>query len=54
MISEGSCDAEDWSNDAANSAFQVNEGQYLLCALVEKLIGTENPLKERSLQELDV
>ncbi len=25
MISEGSCDAEDWSNDAENSAFPSQE-----------------------------
>ncbi len=25
MISEGSCDTEDWSNDAENSAFQSQE-----------------------------
>jgi len=25
MISEGSCDAEDWSNDAENSALPLQE-----------------------------
>ncbi len=25
MISEGSCDTEDWSNDAENSAFASQE-----------------------------
>ncbi len=25
MISEGSCDTEDWSNDAENSAFVIIE-----------------------------
>ncbi len=24
MISEGSCDTEDWSNDAENSALHIN------------------------------
>ncbi len=29
MISEGSCDAEDWSNDAENSAL-ITEINYIL------------------------
>ncbi len=29
MISEGSCDTEDWSNDAENSAF-ITEINYIL------------------------
>ncbi len=29
MISEGSCDNEDWSNDAENSAF-ITEINYIL------------------------
>ncbi len=29
MISEGSCDSEDWSNDAENSAF-ITEINYIL------------------------
>ncbi len=34
MISEGSCDTEDWSNDAKNSAFRTH---YIL-----KYINIEN------------
>ncbi len=29
MISEGSCDTEDWSNDAENSAFDLRK-KYIL------------------------
>ncbi len=29
MISKGSCDTEDWSNDAANSAL-ITERKYIL------------------------
>ncbi len=28
MISEGSCDTEDWSNDAENSVLQLQESSY--------------------------
>ncbi len=28
MISEGSCDTEDWSNDAENSAFHLRNKLY--------------------------
>ncbi len=30
MISEGSCDTEDWSNDAENSALHHNVINYVL------------------------
>ncbi len=30
MISEGSCDTEDWSNDAENSAFAITGINYIL------------------------
>jgi len=37
MISEGSCDTEDWSNDAENSAFcNINEHIHKLYAVFMK------------------
>ncbi len=30
MISDGSCDTEDWSNDAENSAFHHSNKLYIL------------------------
>ncbi len=35
MISEGSCDTEDWSNDAENTAL-ITEINYIYITLMEK------------------
>uniref|UniRef100_A0A673J7U7 LIM zinc-binding domain-containing protein n=1 Tax=Sinocyclocheilus rhinocerous TaxID=307959 RepID=A0A673J7U7_9TELE len=37
MISEGSCDTEDWSNDAENSAFLIKfHPEHFVCAFCLK------------------
>ncbi len=38
MISEGSCDTEDWSNAAENSAFLHRNKLYLKYIKTEKLL----------------
>ncbi len=35
MISEGSCDTEDWSNDAGNSALHHRNNYILKCIVIE-------------------
>ncbi len=35
MISEGSCDTEDWGNDAENSALKSQEYYILKCIKIE-------------------
>ncbi len=40
MISEGSCDSEDWSNDAENTALII-EINYILISAVKRLIASK-------------
>ncbi len=37
MISEGSCDTEDWSNDAENSALITEINYILQCIQIENI-----------------
>ena len=38
MISEGSCDTEDWSNDAGNSALPTQEKKIILKYIADIVI----------------
>jgi len=38
MISEGSCDAEDWSNDAENSVLHRNRLHFKLNGIISGII----------------
>jgi len=44
MISEGSCDAEDWSNDAENSTLHHRNKYHFICIKTECLGTGEHPL----------
>ncbi len=42
MFSEGSCDTEDWSNDAENSAMITEINYILKCIKIENSLNSNN------------